>query len=285
MTLLLRQARPEDAKACGRILYDAFKAVAEYHNFPPDFPSVDVATSRASKVLAHPGFYALVAEEEGVIVGTGFMDERSIIAGIGPVAVDPKTMSRSIGREVMRALMDRAADRRSAGVRLVQMAYNYSSLSLYTKLGFDAREPLSVLQGKALGLSIAGHEVRKATQADLPVCHGLCRAVHGYDRDGELHDAIEQGTANVTEHLGQITGYATGIGWTHHAVAKTNDDLRALIGAAPMFLGPGFFVPTRNGDLLRWCFSKGLRLVAQGTLMTIGLYNEPAGPYLPSVLS
>jgi hypothetical protein len=28
--------------------------------------------------------------------------------------------------------------------------------------------------------------------------------------------------------------------------------------------------------------SEGLRLVVQSTLMTIGLYNEPTGAYLPS---
>jgi hypothetical protein len=43
-------------------------------------------------------------------------------------------------------------------------------------------------------------------------------------------------------------------------------------------------LPTRNGELFRWCLQHGLRLVHQMTLMTIGLYNEPAGAYLPSVL-
>jgi len=32
------------------------------------------------------------------------------------------------------------------------------------------------------------------------------------------------------------------------------------------------------------CLANGFRLVMQMTLMTIGLYNEPAGAYLPSVL-
>jgi hypothetical protein len=56
-----------------------------------------------------------------------------------------------------------------------------------------------------------------------------------------------------------------------------------LIGAAPAFAGPGFFVPTRNGELMRWCLNEGLRIVQPMTLMTIGLYNEPVGAYLPSV--
>ena len=39
-----------------------------------------------------------------------------------------------------------------------------------------------------------------------------------------------------------------------------------------------------NGEMFRWCLQNDLRLVHQMTLMTIGLYNDPAGAYLPSVL-
>jgi len=119
---------------------------------------------------------------------------------------------------------------------------------------------------------------------DLPACNALCWRVHGFDRAGELADAVKQGTANVVEHLGRVSGYATGIAWFSHAVGETNEDLKALIGAAPAFLGPGFLVPSRNGELMRWCLGNGLRIASQATLMTIGLYGEPQGAYLPSVL-
>jgi hypothetical protein len=84
--------------------------------------------------------------------------------------------------------------------------------------------------------------------------------------------------------VGEITGYCTDIAFFAHAVAETNDGLKALIGSAAAFPDGGFLVPTRNGDLFRWCLQHDLRLVHQLTLMTIGLYNEPAGAYLPSVL-
>ena len=60
--------------------------------------------------------------------------------------------------------------------------------------------------------------------------------------------------------------------------------LVALIKNADAFLGPGILVPTRNAGLFRWCLESGLRVVQPMTLMTIGLYNEPAGTYLPSIL-
>jgi hypothetical protein len=81
-----------------------------------------------------------------------------------------------------------------------------------------------------------------------------------------------------------VTGYATSIGYFGHAVGATNEDLKALIGAVTAFTGPGFILPSRNGEVFRWCLENGLRIVQPATLMTLGLYNEPAGAFLPSIL-
>ena len=167
---------------------------------------------------------------------------------------------------------------------LVQAAYHNRSLSLYTKLGFDTREPLSAIQGQALGLEIPGHHVRTATKADLDECNKLCVRIHGFEREVELIDAINQGSATVVEREGRITGYTNGIGFLGYAVGENNDDLKALIGSAKEFAGPGFLLPTRNSELMRWCLQHGLRVVMPLTLMSIGLYNEPRGAFLPSVI-
>jgi hypothetical protein len=212
------------------------------------------------------------------------LDERSTIAGIGPVCVDPPVMNSTIGRQLMQSVMARATERGLPGLRLLQIAWHYRSLALYAKLGFEVRETVSGLQGPPLGLTIPGYEVRSAREEDMPACNQLCFRVHGHHRAGELADAVRDRTANVVERLGRITGYATAIGWFHHAVGETNDDLKALIGAAPSFPGPGFLLPSRNGELFRWCLANNLRVIAQATLMTVGLYNEPEGAYLPSIL-
>jgi hypothetical protein len=41
---------------------------------------------------------------------------------------------------------------------------------------------------------------------------------------------------------------------------------------------------TRNHEVFTWCLNGGLKIVYQMTLMTMGLYNEPNGAYLPSIL-
>jgi hypothetical protein len=86
------------------------------------------------------------------------------------------------------------------------------------------------------------------------------------------------------ERGGRITGYATVLAFFGHAAAETNPDLQALIGSAEGFGGPGILVPTRNAELFRWCLNSGLRVVQPMTLMTIGLYNQPDGAYLSSIL-
>ena len=79
-------------------------------------------------------------------------------------------------------------------------------------------------------------------------------------------------------------GYTTGVGFFGHSVAESNGALQALIGMAPAFEEPGFLLPTRNGDLLRWCLAHGLRIVMPMTLMSTGDYPAPTSPFLPSIL-
>jgi predicted N-acetyltransferase YhbS len=284
MDITLRTGTLADAALCGPICFEAFKAIDDEHNFPWDFPSAEVATGLLTMLLSNPGFYSVVVEKDGSVVGSNFLDERGPIAGVGPITVDPASQNQAIGRGLMGAVLDRASARHAVGVRLLQSAFHNRSLCLYTKLGFETRETISKIHGAPLGLKFPGYDVRPASATDLATCNALCQRVHGHHRGGEVTDAIKAGTACVVEHLGEITAYATDVAFFGHAVAETNQGLKALIGAAPGFAGGGFLLPTRNGELFRWCLQHGLRLVHQMTLMTIGLYNEPAGAYLPSVL-
>lgn len=284
MQAMFRPGIPEDAPACGAVFYDAFKLIAEQHNFPVDFPQPETAISLLTMLLSREDIYSVVAEMERGIVGSNFLWEGDVIAAVGPITVDPSVQNGSIGRQLMERVMERARAKYFAGVRLVQAAYHNRSLSLYSKLGFDAREPLSLMQGPLLGLQLPGYLVRSATAGDLDACNQLCLQLHGHDRKRELFEATKQGSALVVEHGGSVTGYATLIGFLGHAVGRTNEELKALIGAAPVFQSPGFLLPTRNGELLRWCLEHGLRIVYPMTLMSYGLYQKPFGAFLPSIL-
>lgn len=282
-SLVVRRATAADAEVCGRICFEAFGSLAARHNFPSDFPAPEVPVAVLSTMFSHPGFFCVVAELNGKLIGSNCLDERTPIAGVGPITVDPAEQNRAAGRQLMQAVMARAAERKFAGIRLVQAAYHNRSLSLYAKLGFVVREPLACM-GPALQKTQSSYNVRAAQAGDLAACNELCMRVHGHNRGGELKDAIQQGTALVAELEGHVRAYASGLGFFGHAVGESNDDLQALIAAASEFQGPGILVPTRNAALFRWCLENGLRVVQPLTLMTMGLYNEPAGAYLPSIL-
>jgi GNAT superfamily N-acetyltransferase len=280
----LRRGVEADAGIAGAICYRAFKAIADAHHFGSDFSDPELTVGVLAELIGHERFYDVMAEIDGRVVGSNFMDERNPVAGIGPITVDPAVQNDKIGRVLMQAVLERARERGFAGVRLLQAGYHSRSLALYLKLGFDAREHLSCLQGPAIGKPMPGYAVRPARMEDLAACNRLCQRIHGHDRGGELADAIAQGTARLVERDGRVTGYATLIAFFGHAVGESDDDLKALIGEAQSFPGPGFFVPTRNGELMRWCLAEGLRITHTMTLMTVGLYNEPQGAWLPSIL-
>lgn len=283
-SVVIRRAVSADAEACGKICFEAFGKLAAHHNFPSDFPSVERPIRILSVLFSHPRFFCVVAEQQGKLIGSNCLDERSSIAGVGPITIDPAEQNRTVGRQLMQVVLTRAAERKFAGVRLVQAAYHNRSLSLYAKLGFVVREPLACMQGQAIRKIPSGYDVRPARAADLAACNDLCLRVHGHDRGGELSDAIQQGTAVVAESNGRVRAYASNVAFFGHSVGETNPDLEALIAAAPEIGGTGILVPTRNAGLFRWCLENGLRVVQPLTLMTMGLYNEPAGSYLASVL-
>jgi hypothetical protein len=156
-----------------------------------------------------------------------------------------------VGRGLMRAVMDRASEHHAAGVRLVQAAFHNRSLSLYTSLGFDVREPLSCIQGHPRERKLPGCTVRTAQPSDAEACNTLSYQVHGFDRHMELEQAIQQNTAVVVERTGRITGYASALAFFGHTTAESNLDMQALIASAEYFAGPGILVPSRNAALLR----------------------------------
>jgi predicted N-acetyltransferase YhbS len=285
VNVTIRPAVASDAETCGRIIYDAFKGIRDRHGFPPHFPTVEIAIQRARFCITHPSIFAVVAESDGRVIGSNFLDERNPIRGLGPVSVDPQVQVRGVGRRLMEEILARS--RGAAGVRLVQESFNVLSVSLYASLGFEVKEPLLLMTGNPKGKPPSGVEVRPLKAHDLGECAALCAKVHGFERLNELRDALKALSPLVALRGGRITAYASAVTmWPqNHAVADTEADMQALlVGAAAMNSEPlSFLLPVRQANLFRWCLSEGFRTVIPMTLMAMGNYQDPNGCYLPSI--
>jgi predicted N-acetyltransferase YhbS len=280
----LRTLAPSDRDVCGRILYDAFKSSADAHNFRPDFPDREVALLVMDSLLELR--WGVVAEIDGRVVGSNFVERGDCIAGVGPVSVDPSLQQSGVGRRLMQAAVEYGG--RFEGVRLVQDTFNEISMALYASLGFEVKEPLLVLEGAPRNRPPRDIEIRPLGPGDVDACAALCERVHGITRSSEIRLALGRFRSLVAEREGRVTGYATALElWAAgHGVAETERDLAALICGASSGAGRpvSFLLPIRQAGLFRWCLEEGLRIVKPMTLMTMGRYREPQGSYLPSVM-
>ena len=281
----IREAAPGDAEACAQICFDAFGGIQDHHRFPRDFPVLEAATGLMGMWIPHPSVWGVVAELDGRIVGSNFLDERGPIRGVGPITVDPQGQNAGVGRRLMEAALERGQG--APGIRLLQDGFHMRSLSLYASLGFDVKEPVAVISGNPSSGPSDEVEVRALDEDDLDECEALCKKVHGFERTNELRDSIQAFKPFVAVQDGRITAYASSVVFwpMNHGVAETDQDMHALLlGAAAAVKEPiAFLVPLRS-ELFRWSLGAGLRLVKPMNLMALGEYAEPRGSWYPSVL-
>ncbi len=288
MSLRIRSIDQNDAEACGKIWYEAHKAISLAHGYPSNPPSEEFGIGLIRNSLGNSNSWGVLAERQDRILGSIFLHKfpPSPVAAISLLTVHPSAEGRGAGRMLMDAAISQARKQNHEQVRLVQSPSHIRSFVLYTKSGFTLREPLLLMQGKPLkfGVNAGSIDVRiVSNESDISLCNNLCKSVIGFPREMELHQAMAQGVATLIERDGVISGYAAGIGIMGHAVARSNEDLKALIANASAILGPGFFAPARNREIIIWLLENGFQIGWPANLMTIGPYQEPLAPFLPSL--
>lgn len=287
MSLLIRPIEQTDAESCGKVGYEAHKTISSAHGYPSEQPSEEFGIGLIRRLLGNPNSWGVLAERQGKILGSIFLHKfpPSPVAVIGPLTVHPSAEG-GVGRMLMDAALTQARKQNHDQIRLVQSPSHIRSFVLYTKSGFTLREPLFLMQGRPLkrGNNTSSTNVRLVCDDnDISVCNELCKSIYGFSREMELHQAKDQGVATMIERDGVITGYAAGIGIFGHTIAKSNEELKALIANASTILGPGFFAPARNHELIKWLLENGFHIGWPANLMTIGPYQEPLTPFLPSL--
>ena len=282
--LVLVPAESHHVDEIGRICFKAFRTIHDKHAFPRDFPTLDLAMKVIDMLVDREDFYGVVALIDGKPVGSNFLSLMDPVAGVGPITVDPASQTKGIGRALMEDVIDYADRNNIKQVRLLQDSFNMASLSLYSSLGFDAKETVALMQAASSGEP--DESVRPITEADIPAIEELSERIYKVSRRNEVADAITYDFSPLLiERAGQIRGYLIP-GFFGHGVAETEEDAMALIGESARRLPPEFarfFCPLREANLYRNALKAGHRAIKVMNLMAMGPYEPPDEVWLPSI--
>jgi predicted N-acetyltransferase YhbS len=281
MPIELRQPQAADVPELGRICYEAFKDISDRHGFPTDFASVEFAQGIVGLLTQQEAIHSVAAFDGDAARGSNFLGMFDEVGSIGPISVDVTAQGDGIGRMLMEDALSHAAGSGLDMVRLCQDAFNMRSLALYASLGFDVVEPLALLELSDEGPVDAN--VRPAAQDDIPAMADLCQSVYRVSRRVETEFILSLGFPTYVLDRGRIVGYLIG-GVTGHGVAESDDDLLALLNSVGASVpNAESFITLRNGDLYRKALAAAHRNRKTMNLMAHGRYEEPQGPYCPSV--
>jgi ribosomal protein S18 acetylase RimI-like enzyme len=281
--ITLRTMVIDDVDPCANIVYEAFNGFANSHGFPGDIPSIDAARGLLAFQVQHPQIDGFVAENGKGMLGSIFLDHRDSVQALGMLTINPAHQNNGVGRKLMQAAIKQSS---APSLRLLQEAYNSRSLALYSELGFNVKETLLLLLGRPQGQPVADVQVEPMREEHIAACCKLCRSVHGYDRANELQDAVQIFKPFVALRGGEVVAYTSAFAIWGHGVARSAEDLQALIlGAGSLNSEPlSLLLPIQYSDLLRWLLGTGFRIVKPFTLMVIGEYEPPQGVAFPSVM-
>ncbi|MBZ9793144.1 GNAT family N-acetyltransferase [Rhizobium sp. 3T7] len=221
----------------------------------------------------------VVAIESDRVVGTVLVTPyKSDCATINMVIVDEAMRGRGLGRKLMDAALQIAADR---PLRLVATT---EGLPLYEKLGF--RETGRVLQHQGIVGAIAEPgQTEQAAAADIEAIVALDRLAFGADREAMIAYLGKVGNFAVIRRDGHVCGFGAirpfGRGETiGPVVAEGLEDAKALVS---------HFISTRTGLFIRldttaetglslWLAEQGLAHVGGGIAMMKPPIHRAADP-------
>jgi GNAT superfamily N-acetyltransferase len=205
----IREIRPADSDDCARIIYEGFGGLHDYHRFPRDLPTLEAASQLANNLIAHRRIWGIVAEADGKIVGSNFLDERGPIRGVGPLTVAPEVQGPGVGRHLMTAVIERGAE--SRGIRLFQDSFNMSRFRCtprWASTSGNWRWSCTAPRSPGRATPSTCVRSRRATSRSASACAQECTV---FERTAELLGAIRAPVFSpfVAVRDGRITAYAT----------------------------------------------------------------------------
>jgi hypothetical protein len=231
----LRAAHERDAERAGDVGFVASYRSALTHGVSPAVNAPGGSRGYIRQLLALDPLGGVVAEEDGEIVGVGWVHRRGPVATIGPLAVDPRAQGRGIGRRLLERCLE-VAGPGVPQVRLVQDGHDAGALGLCLRTGFRVVAPLLALERPAAAPVAApdvgaGLVIRAAGAEDRARLVARDARAFGAERPQSVDVYLRDGRALVAVRSGGLAGYALGIGFdgTAHLGAASADDADLLL--------------------------------------------------------
>ena len=201
----LREADLEAAQSVHRLAFAKFFGL-DPASFRPGNRTL------ATRAASHPDG-GLVAEEDGVLVGSAVTMSWGRVAVVGPVTVHPDRWSAGIGRALMRAAVDRIDAGNFDHAVLFTHPQSATHLRLYESFGFWSGQLTAVLNlsiDATHGLAGGVRRVdQKARWIEVGECKDIAAAVYpGLDLTREI-EGLER------QKLGAVVGVDGGFAICH----------------------------------------------------------------------
>jgi len=222
-----------DVDAVAEADFAAFHDVALRHGLPPVVGAVRDSRDYVRRLVLADPLGGFVAIEGDRIVGHAWVHVRGPIATVGPIAVEPASQSRGVGRALLARCLEAAS--RAAQVRLVHESFNVHSLALYLGAGFRVVAPLLELS-LAEGRDVQATGAPEGTHVRLAVADDQARIVardargFGTSRAQDVERYLRAGRGVVAERGGALAGYALGgFGYLGSAAADDPELVLAML--------------------------------------------------------
>lgn len=180
----------------------------------------------------------IVAEADGVLVGTGVGTVNGAVGWVGTIWVDPAHRGAGLGRALTEAVID---DLERAGCRTLLLVATDQGRLLYERMGFELQTRYRILEAPGLDADEPPDEaVRPFATGDLGAILALDRAATGEDRGHAIRRFASPEGTKVIAMDGQVRGYVIRAPWGGGAtVALDPADAMRILQARRHASGPG----------------------------------------------
>jgi GNAT superfamily N-acetyltransferase len=187
-----------------------------------------------------PACVPIVAEADGVIVGTGVGTASGPAGWIGTIFIARDWRGRGLGRAITQAIIDRLD---AHGCTTLVLVATTEGRRLYERMGFEVQTHYRILEAPGLAAEAApglGGEARPFRNVDLPAMLALDRDGTGEDRGYAIRRLAGPETARVLDGPdGGMEGFVIRAPWGGGAtIARSADAALAIAAARRVAAGP-----------------------------------------------